>query len=39
MLVAADPAGAVTRAVREQLLLAGFSDVAVVAGRAQAAAA
>jgi polysaccharide biosynthesis transport protein len=39
MLVAADPASAVTRAVRGQLLLAGFSDVAVVAGGAQAAAA
>jgi polysaccharide biosynthesis transport protein len=39
MLVAADPVGAVTRAVREQLLLAGFEDVVVVAGGAQAVAA
>jgi MinD-like ATPase involved in chromosome partitioning or flagellar assembly len=39
MLVAADPASAVTRTVRERLLEAGFSDVTVVAGGAQAAAA
>jgi hypothetical protein len=39
ILVAADPVSAVTRAVREQLLLAGFGDVAVVAGGAQAVAA
>jgi len=39
ILVAADPASAVTCAVQAQLLLAGFSDVAVVAGRAQAVAA
>jgi tyrosine-protein kinase Etk/Wzc len=39
MLVAADPASAVTRTVRERLLQAGFSDVTVVSGGAQAAAA
>jgi uncharacterized protein involved in exopolysaccharide biosynthesis/Mrp family chromosome partitioning ATPase len=39
MLVAADPASAVTRTVRERLLQAGFSDVTVVAGGAQAVAA
>lgn len=39
LLVAADPSSAVTRAVRERLLQAGYSDVAVVAGGAQAVAA
>jgi succinoglycan biosynthesis transport protein ExoP len=39
MLVAADPASAVTRTVRDRLLQAGFSDVAVIAGGAQAVAA
>jgi len=39
MLVAADPASSVTRTVRDRLLHAGFSDVAVVAGGAQAVAA
>jgi uncharacterized protein involved in exopolysaccharide biosynthesis/Mrp family chromosome partitioning ATPase len=39
MLVAADPASSVTRTVRDRLLQAGFSDVAVVAGGAQAVAA
>jgi uncharacterized protein involved in exopolysaccharide biosynthesis/Mrp family chromosome partitioning ATPase len=39
MLVAADPASAVTRTVRDRLLQAGFSDVAVTAGGAQAVAA
>ena len=39
MLVAADPASAVTRTVRDRLLQAGFSDVTVVAGGAQAVAA
>ena len=39
MLVAADPVSAVTRTVREQLLQAGFSDVVVIAGGAQAVAA
>ena len=39
MLVAADPASAVTRIVRERFLQAGFSEVAVVAGGAQAVAA
>jgi tyrosine-protein kinase Etk/Wzc len=39
MLVAADPASAVTRTVRDRLLQAGFNDVAVVAGGAQAVAA
>ncbi|HXX07591.1 MAG TPA: exopolysaccharide transport family protein [Pseudolabrys sp.] len=35
MLVALDPANAVTRIVRERLMQAGFSDVVVVAGGAQ----
>jgi uncharacterized protein involved in exopolysaccharide biosynthesis/Mrp family chromosome partitioning ATPase len=39
MLVAADPASAVTRIVRERFLQAGFSEVSVVAGGAQAVAA
>ena len=39
MLVAADPASAVTRTVRDRLLQAGFGDVAVIAGGAQAVAA
>jgi succinoglycan biosynthesis transport protein ExoP len=39
VLVAADPASAATRTVRERLLQAGFSDVTVVAGGAQAIAA
>ncbi len=39
MLVAADPVSAVTRTVRERLLQAGFSDVLVIAGGAQAVAA
>ena len=39
MLVAADPASTVTRTVRERILQAGFSDVTVVAGGAQAVAA
>jgi uncharacterized protein involved in exopolysaccharide biosynthesis/Mrp family chromosome partitioning ATPase len=39
MLVAADPASTVTRTVRDRLLQAGFSDVAIVAGGAQAVAA
>jgi len=39
MLVAADPASTVTRTVRDRLLQAGFSDVAVIAGGAQAVAA
>jgi tyrosine-protein kinase Etk/Wzc len=39
LLVAADPSSAVTRAVRDRLLQAGYNDVAVVAGGAQAVAA
>jgi Mrp family chromosome partitioning ATPase len=39
MLVAADPASMVTRTVRDKFLQAGFGDVAVVAGGAQAVAA
>jgi uncharacterized protein involved in exopolysaccharide biosynthesis len=39
MLVAADPASTVTRTVRDRLLQAGFSDVTVIAGGAQAVAA
>jgi polysaccharide biosynthesis transport protein len=39
MLVAADPASTVTRTVRDRLLQAGCSDVAVIAGGAQAVAA
>jgi Mrp family chromosome partitioning ATPase len=39
MLVAADPASTVTRTVRDRLLQAGFGDVAVIAGGAQAVAA
>jgi Mrp family chromosome partitioning ATPase len=39
MLVAADPASTVTRTVRDKFLQAGFGDVAVVAGGAQAVAA
>ncbi len=39
MLVAADPVSVVTRTVRERLLQAGFSDVLVIAGGAQAVAA
>jgi succinoglycan biosynthesis transport protein ExoP len=39
VLVSADPADALTKIVRLQLLQAEFGDVAVVAGRAQAAAA
>jgi tyrosine-protein kinase Etk/Wzc len=39
LLVAADPSSAVTRAVRDRLLQAGFSNVAVLAGGAQAVAA
>jgi Mrp family chromosome partitioning ATPase len=39
VLVAADPASAVTRTVHERLLKAGFGDVTVVAGGAQAIAA
>ncbi len=39
LLGAADPSSAVTRAVRDRLLQAGFSDVTVVAGGAQAVAA
>ncbi len=39
VLVAADPASAVTRILRLQLLQAGFSDVTVIAGGAQAVAA
>jgi uncharacterized protein involved in exopolysaccharide biosynthesis len=39
VLVSADPASAVTKIVRLQLLQAGFGDVTVVAGRAQAVAA
>jgi hypothetical protein len=39
MLVAADPASTVTRTVRDRLLQAGFSDVAIIAGGAQAVAA
>jgi succinoglycan biosynthesis transport protein ExoP len=39
MLVAADPASTVTRTVRDRLLQAGFSAVAVIAGGAHAVAA
>ena len=39
VLVSADPANALTKIVRLQLLQAGFSDVTVVAGGAQAVAA
>jgi predicted O-methyltransferase YrrM len=39
VLVTSDPASAVTRTAREQLALAGFSDVTVLAGSAQAVAA
>lgn len=39
MLVAADPASTVTRTVRDRLVQAGFSDVLVIAGGAQAVAA
>jgi uncharacterized protein involved in exopolysaccharide biosynthesis/Mrp family chromosome partitioning ATPase len=39
MLVAADPASSVTKAVRERLLRAGFREVAVIAGGAEAVAA
>ncbi len=39
MLVAADPASAVTRTVRDRLLQAGFGDVTIIAGGAQAVAA
>jgi MinD-like ATPase involved in chromosome partitioning or flagellar assembly len=39
MLVTAEPSSAVTKAVRERLLQAGYSEVAVVAGGAQAVAA
>jgi tyrosine-protein kinase Etk/Wzc len=39
VLVAADPASAATRTVRDRLLQAGFSNVTVVAGGAQAIAA
>jgi tyrosine-protein kinase Etk/Wzc len=39
MLVAADPSSSVTKAVRERLLKAGFHEVAVIAGGAEAVAA
>ena len=39
VLVTADPANAATRAARERLMLAGFGDVMLLAGAAQAAAA
>ena len=39
VLVAADPATPATRAARERLMMAGFADVSLVAGVAQAAAA
>jgi uncharacterized protein involved in exopolysaccharide biosynthesis/Mrp family chromosome partitioning ATPase len=39
MLVAADPSSSVTRSVRERLLRAGLSEVAVIAGGAEAVAA
>jgi tyrosine-protein kinase Etk/Wzc len=39
MLVAADPSSSVTKAVRERLLKAGFREVAVIAGGAEAVAA
>jgi uncharacterized protein involved in exopolysaccharide biosynthesis/Mrp family chromosome partitioning ATPase len=39
MLVAADPSSSVTKAVRERLLRAGFREVAVIAGGAEAVAA
>lgn len=39
MLVAADPGSTVTRTVHDRMLQAGFSDVAVIAGGAQAVAA
>jgi uncharacterized protein involved in exopolysaccharide biosynthesis/Mrp family chromosome partitioning ATPase len=39
VLVAADPANPATRAARERLMLAGFADVTLLAGVAQAAAA
>ncbi len=39
VLVAADPANPATRATRERLMMAGFADVSLLAGVAQAAAA
>jgi len=39
VLVAADPANPATRAARERLMMAGFADVTLLAGAAQAAAA
>ena len=39
VLVAADPAHPATRAARERLMMAGFADVTLLAGRAQAVAA
>lgn len=39
VLVAADPAHPATRAARERLMMAGFADVTLLAGMAQAAAA
>jgi len=39
VLVASDPASPATRAARERLMLAGFADVTLLAGIAQAAAA
>ena len=39
VLVAVDPAGAPARGAREQLMRAGFADVAVLAGAAEFAAA
>ncbi|HET7806585.1 MAG TPA: exopolysaccharide transport family protein [Pseudolabrys sp.] len=39
MLVAADPSSSATKAVRERLLSAGFREVAVIAGSAEAVAA
>ena len=39
MLVAPEPSGAATKSVRERLLQAGYLEVSVVAGRAQAVAA
>jgi succinoglycan biosynthesis transport protein ExoP len=39
VLVAADPANPATRAARERLIMAGFTDVTLLAGRAQSVAA
>ena len=39
VLVAADPANPATRAARDRLMMAGFADVTLLAGAAQAAAA